>query len=127
MTRSVPLEPEGIVRIETGGAIGLIITLSLCVAAPARDAVGHMNRCDDGLVRIRYRLDGPLHAKTMRGFRAWLVDAYPQLADASLRATDDRGGLNIEGLLLHLNPTREASCRSGAIAVTAGRISVLCV
>ncbi|MEV6827021.1 DUF3616 domain-containing protein [Amycolatopsis sp. NPDC051102] len=82
-------DPEGLTRIDLGGETLLIVASSLCVAD------GH--RVSDGLVRVRYRRDGDLPAEPMDGFRDWLLDRLPALAEAG-RLEPDAGGLNVEGL-----------------------------
>ncbi|WP_328615206.1 DUF3616 domain-containing protein [Amycolatopsis sp. NBC_00355] len=82
-------DPEGLTRVDVNGETFLVVSSSLC-----RSGKG---RIDDGLVRVRYRPEGDLHAEAMDGFRAWLLANEPTLAEAGLQAPDD-GGLNVEGL-----------------------------
>ena len=85
-------DPEGLSRVDVNGEILLIAASSLCVSS----ASGR-RRLNDGLVRVRYTPHGDLHAETMEGFRAWLLQHEPSLA-ASGDREPDAGGLNIEGL-----------------------------
>ena len=113
-------DPEGIARIDTGGGVELIVASSLCVRS---DLAGNHFLCD-GLVRVRYRTNGDLHAEAMHGFRHWLVTGHPALATAA-GLTPDQGGLNIEGLAW--DPTRSALLFGVRSPVTAGQILVLCI
>jgi hypothetical protein len=116
-------DPEGIARIDTDGAIDLIVASSLSVYSVAASGTVSVN---DGLVRIRYTSDGDLHAQAMPGFRDWLLAGYPALTEAARRPPDeDGGGLNIEGLAW--DPSRRALLFGIRSPVTAGRIPVLCV
>ena len=117
-------DPEGIARIDTDGAIDLVVASSVSVNSVATSGTVSAN---DGLVRIRYAPDGDLHAQTMPGFRDWLITGYPAFADAAQRLPDDRdaAGLNIEGLAW--DPSRRALLFGVRSPVTAGQIPVLCV
>ena len=87
-------DPEGLTRVDHNGEIFLIVASSLCVL----DAKGSgRQQVSDGLVRVRYRPHGDLHAEAMHGFRDWLLRQVPSLAAAGQREPD-AGGLNIEGL-----------------------------
>ncbi len=85
-------DPEGLSRIDVNGEILLIAASSLCVSSTSG-----RRRLNDGLVRVRYAPHGELHAETMEGFRAWLLQHEPSLAACGDREPD-AGGLNIEGL-----------------------------
>jgi hypothetical protein len=119
-------DPEGIARIDTDGAIDLIVASSLSVDIDPSSGTVSVN---DGLVRIRYTPAGDLHAQAMPGFRDWLLAGYPALTEAAQRPPDDDGGggggLNIEGLAW--DPSRRALLFGIRSPVTAGRIPVLCV
>ncbi|MGW3999871.1 DUF3616 domain-containing protein [Amycolatopsis sp. NPDC004772] len=82
-------DPEGLTRVDVHGEIVLVVASSLCIAEGGRIC--------DGLVRVRYVPHGDLPAEPMAGFRDWLLDRVPALADAGRRAPDE-GGLNVEGL-----------------------------
>jgi Protein of unknown function (DUF3616) len=81
-------DPEGLTRIDMNGATFLVAASSLCIEQR------HIN---DGLVRVRYAVDGDLDAEAMPGFRSWLLSHEPSLAEAG-ELKPDAGGLNIEGL-----------------------------
>ena len=114
-------DPEGIARIDTQeGGIELIVASSLCVWS---DLAGNHFPCD-GLVRVRYRANGDLHAQAMHGFRHWLVTGYPAL-DIAAGLTPNQGGLNIEGLAW--DQARSALLFGVRCPVTASQILVLCI
>jgi hypothetical protein len=114
-------DPEGIARIDVDGAIDLIVASSLSVRRIdiSGNAIAH-----DGLVRIRYAADGDLSAQSIPGFRKWLLDNNPELAEAAVKIPND-GGLNIEGLAW--DPARGALLFGIRSPVTQGKISVLSV
>jgi Protein of unknown function (DUF3616) len=83
-------DPEGLTRVDVNGEVLLIAASSLCVSSTS-------GRRHDGLVRVRYRPHGDLHAEPMDGFREWLLLHASSLA-ASADREPDAGGLNVEGL-----------------------------
>jgi hypothetical protein len=84
-------DPEGLTRVAGSGDVVLIVSSSLCVSGG--DGPRHV--CD-GLVRVRYRAHGDMHAEAMPGFRDWLLSHVPFLEAVGAREPD-AGGLNIEG------------------------------
>ncbi|MFG1647399.1 DUF3616 domain-containing protein [Amycolatopsis sp. NPDC049252] len=107
-------DPEGLARVDVNGEIFLVVSSSLC-----RSGQG---RIDDGLVRVRYRPEGNLHAEAMAGFRAWLLANEPTLAAAG-RREPDAGGLNVEGLAW--DPRANALLFGLRGPATPGRVSVI--
>lgn len=87
-------DPEGLARVSRNGEIFLIVASSLCVLDANGSGRQHVS---DGLVRVRYKPHGDLHAEAMPGFRDWLLRALPSIAAAGKREPDE-GGLNVEGL-----------------------------
>jgi len=85
-------DAEGLTRVDVNGETFLIVASSLCVTGG-----GGRRQVNDGLVRVRYTVDGDLHADGMPGFRDWLLSHDPALAAVS-ELEPDAGGLNIEGL-----------------------------
>lgn len=85
-------DPEGLARMDLNGHTFLVAASSLCIADGGRSG-----RVNDGLMRVRYRAHGDLHADAMPGFREWLLSELPGLAKAAERDPDS-GGLNIEGV-----------------------------
>jgi hypothetical protein len=85
-------DPEGLTRVGGNGDVVLVVASSLCVS----DANRPRHVCD-GLVRVRYRPHGDLHAEAMPGFRDWLLRHVPSLDAAGVREPD-AGGLNVEGV-----------------------------
>jgi hypothetical protein len=114
-------DPEGIARIDSDGAIDLIVASSLSVSgfAVSGEPIAH-----DGLVRVRYTRDGDLHGEAMPKFREWLIKGYPDLKDFAGDVPNDNG-LNIEGLAW--DPSRRALLFGLRSPVTASHISVLSV
>ena len=114
-------DPEGLARIDVRDEIDLVVVSSLCFR---RVSGSGKVVADDGLVRIRYTPGGDLHAEAIPGFRDWLVEGHPALADAA-QLEPDSHGLNIEGLAW--DPSRRALLFGVRSPVKKGRILVLCV
>jgi hypothetical protein len=112
-------DPEGLCRIDVNGEIVLITASSLCVGGTSRS--GHQ-QVSDGLVRVRYRPAGDLHAEAMDGFRDWLLLQEPSLAEAAEK-DPDAGGLNIEGLAW--DPRAQVLLLGQRGPATPGQISVI--
>jgi hypothetical protein len=112
-------DPEGLCRIDVNGEIVLITASSLCVGGTSRS--GHQ-QVSDGLVRVRYRPAGDLHAEAMDGFRDWLLLQEPSLAEAAEKDPDS-GGLNIEGLAW--DPRAQVLLLGQRGPATPGQISVI--
>lgn len=110
-------DPEGLTRIDTDGAITIIVTSSL---AMKKKSGNH----HEGLIRVRYTGEGDLPAEAMPGFRDWLVHQHPELGAWAEIKSDD-GGLNVEGLTW--DPGRHALIFGLRTPVTDGEVPVLSV
>ena len=84
---------EGMAFTEENGRRYVFVTSSMYVKKAKKDV---LDVPPSGVLRVTINPDDTLRAENMRGFRDWLIGAYPQLAESAETKPDD-GGLNIEG------------------------------
>jgi hypothetical protein len=89
---------EGMTLAEENGRRFVFVTSSLCLKNARNNLEEKPTRVpSNGLLRVAINPDHGLSAENMPGFREWLIEHEPELADAATRKPND-GGLNIEGL-----------------------------
>ena len=107
-------DPEGIARIDTDGAIDLIVASSLSI-----DSVGASGMVSvyDGVVRVRYAPDGGSARAGHAGILRLAAGRLPRTGSRRATPPNDNG-LNIEGLAW--DPSRRALLFGARSPVTAG-------
>lgn len=89
---------EGMTLAEENGRRFIFVASSLSLKKAIQDLQDKPSRVPtDGLLRVTIDQTYGLKAENMPGFRAWLIQQVPELAQAAKLAPND-DGLNIEGL-----------------------------
>jgi hypothetical protein len=86
LSSSVAEDFEGATLVQLGDLRYVVATSSL--------EGNEGENTENGLVRVRIMPDGTLVGEPMRGFRTWLVNAFPEIAQAD----HGRGALNVGGI-----------------------------
>ncbi|MBI1765795.1 MAG: hypothetical protein HYR56_30695 [Acidobacteria bacterium] len=116
---------EGMTMAEENGRRFVFVASSLSLKKALKNLQDKPTRvATDGLLRVTVNQDHGLSTENVPGFRAWLIEHNPELAEAA-KLSPNSDGLNIEGLAW--DRQRHALLFGVRSPVPAGKLLVLAV